>query len=112
MINWWALLHNSFWVLGLATVLGTLGLADYEANRSQVRLRKKLGEPGFQLSLRSGVMLFCLGLLFSSQSWWEYVLWGLLAAAFAGQAVWLWRQARIARRASGGAPSPPAAPAG
>ena len=92
MIDWWALFHNSFWVLGLALGLGTLGVAHFEANRSQVRLRKKLGESGFQLSLNTGMMLFCLGLLFSSQAWWETVLWGLMAAAFAGQAVWLWRR--------------------
>ena len=88
MIDWWALLHNSFWVLGLALGLGTLGVAYYEANRSQVRLREKLGEPGFQLSVNTGMMLFCLGLLFSSQAWWGYVLWGLMAAAFAWQVVW------------------------
>ena len=88
MIDWWALLHNSFWVLGLALLLGTLSLAHYEASRSQVRLRRELAKSGFQLALNTGTMLFCLGLLFSSQAWWEYVLWGLMAAAFAWQVVW------------------------
>lgn len=88
MIDWWALFHNSLWILGLALGLAALGLANYEANRYHVRLRQKLGERGFQLSLNAGTLLFCLGLLFSSKTWWEYVLWGLLAVAFAGQAVW------------------------
>ena len=87
VIDWWSLLHNSFWILGLALVLGTLGLGYHEANRSQVRLRRKLGGRGYRRSLSGGMMLFCLGLLFSSQAWWEYVLWGLMAAAFAWKVV-------------------------
>jgi hypothetical protein len=37
------------------------------------------------------MFLFCLGVLLSSQAWWERVLWGLLAVLFAGQAFWSWR---------------------
>lgn len=42
MIDWWALGYNALWVLGLAVGLGTLSLAQFEASRARVRLRKKI----------------------------------------------------------------------
>lgn len=102
MINWWGLFHNSLWVVGLVVNLGTLSVASYEAHGEQVRLRQKLKEPSFQLPFSIGMALFCLGLVFSGQSWWEHVIWDLLAAVFAGQTIWLWRRGRASRTASGG----------
>ncbi len=72
----------SLWILGLAVILSTLGFANYHASRGRKRLREVLGEPGYRAAVNAGLTLFCLGLLGSSLSWWETVLWGLLAAAF------------------------------
>jgi hypothetical protein len=84
MINWWGLFRNALWVVGLAVGLGALSIANYQAHRRKVRLRQTLAEPGFQLAFRIGMTAFCLGLLFSSRTWWEQVVWGLLALP------WLW----------------------
>jgi hypothetical protein len=92
MIDWWGLVHNSLWITGLAVSLAALSVADYQAHYERVRLRLKLDEPGFQLALCAGMTLFCLGLLFSSRTWWERVMWGLLALLFATQVVWLWHR--------------------
>jgi hypothetical protein len=97
MIDWWGLFHNSLWVVGLAVGLAALSMASYEARVEEVRLRQKLNGPGFQLPLAVGMVLVCLGLLFSSGSWWEKVIWGTIAALFAGQAVRLWRRVRADR---------------
>ena len=72
----------SLWILGLAVILSTLGFADYQANRGSKRRREVLREPGYRAAVNAGLTLFCLGLLGSSRTMWETVLWGLLAAAF------------------------------
>lgn len=72
----------SLWILGLAVILATLSFADYHANRGSKRRREVLGEPGYRAAVNTGLTLFCLGLLGSSRTMWETVLWGLLAAAF------------------------------
>jgi hypothetical protein len=92
MTDWWGVFHNSLWVLGLAVILAALGLAEYQAGRDGIRLRQRLLTSGFQLSFDVGLALFCLGLLLSSTAWWQQALWGLLAALFAGHAIWLWRR--------------------
>jgi hypothetical protein len=98
MIDWWGVFHNALWVGGLAAILAALSMANYQAHAARARLREKLGGPGFQLAFDAGMGLFCLGLLFGSAPWWERGVWGVLAALFAGQAIWLWygqrRQAR------------------
>lgn len=95
MIDWWGVFHNFLWVLGLAVVLAALSMAHHEAGVEQVRLRQKLNGLGFQLPFAIGMMLFCLGLLFSGRTWWEKVLWALLVALCAGQAIRLWRHGRM-----------------
>jgi hypothetical protein len=88
MIDWWGLFHNALWVVGLAVSLAALSMANYHAHREKVRLRQTLAEHGFQLTFRIGMTAFCLGLLFSSRTWWEQVIWGLLALP------WLWWRGR------------------
>jgi hypothetical protein len=91
MIDWWAVLHNSLWIAGLATILAASSVANYQAHQESVRLRDKLGDPGLQLRLRAGLVLFCLGLFLGAHSWWERFPWGLLTAALVVQAAWFWR---------------------
>lgn len=86
MIDWWGLAYNAVWILGLGMSLAALSMASYQARVDKVRLRRKLAEGAFQLPLMIGMMLFCLGLLLSSQPWWEKAVWGLASAWFAVQA--------------------------
>lgn len=93
MIDWLGLFPTTLWVAGFAVVLGALSVANYEAQRTHVRLRLKLGEHGFQLWSSAGIALCCTGLLLGAKAWWEGVIWGLLALAPAARATWLcWRQ--------------------
>jgi hypothetical protein len=98
VIDWISVVVNSLWILGCAIILAVLGYADWLANLRKGRLREVLSGAGFQASLHGGTVLVCLGLLFTSRRWWEYVAWGLLAAIFATQCFLVW-QAR--RRQSG-----------
>ena len=107
MIDWWGLFHNAVWVLGLAVILGAFAMASFQARTQGVRLREGLRASSFLLPFGVGMVLFCLGLLFSSQTWWEKVLWGLLSVLIAVQVFWLWRG-----RGGEGAESGPGASAG
>ncbi len=96
MIDWWGLAHNALWVVGLAVILAACSTASYGSQRTGVRLRQELGGPGFQMLFDAGMALVCLGLLFSSRTWWQQALWGLLAAVYTSQVAWLkWRRARL-----------------
>jgi hypothetical protein len=106
MIDWWGVFHNALWVGGLAAIVAALSMANYQAHAARVRLRQKLGGPGFQLAFHAGMGLFCLGLLFGSPSWWERGVWSVLAALFAGQAIWLWYGQRRQVRTKRGESSP------
>ena len=92
MIDWWFFFHNSLWLVGLAVALAAFSMASYQAREEKVRLRQKFSEPALQLPFNLGLALFCLGLLFGGQIWWEQALWGLLAVLFLGQVVRLWRK--------------------
>jgi hypothetical protein len=89
-MTWWSALSNSLWIIGLAVVLSTCSLAYYRTQTIQIPLRQSLGKAGFQLALNSGMTLFCLGMLFGGQSWWEKAIWAVLAALFAVQVVYTW----------------------
>ena len=91
MIDWYGLVYNALWVLGLAVILAALAMASFQTRVQGVRLRRVLRASAFLLPFGVGMFLFCLGVLFSSQTWWEKALWGLLAVLFAGQVFWLWR---------------------
>ena len=93
MIDWWGLVYDSLWIAGLATILAAFSMASYQAHVEEVTLWRKLSEWAFQLTLDIGMVLFCLGLLFSSRSWWEKVIWGVATAWFALQATQFgWRK--------------------
>ncbi len=106
MIDWWGVAYNLLWILGLTGGLAALSMASYRARTQEVPLRQEVSAPGFQLPFNAAMVLFCLGLLFSGRSWWEMAIWGLLAALFAGQLLWLWRRQWLEARVS--RPEPPA----
>lgn len=90
MLELWTVVHNLLWIVGLALSLAALSMAYYQSGIGQVRLRHQLAELSFQLPFSIGMVLFCAGLLFSSHTSWEKIIWGLLGALFAGQTLRQW----------------------
>ncbi|MDY6878135.1 MAG: hypothetical protein SWK90_18285 [Chloroflexota bacterium] len=86
MIDVWGVLANGFWILGLAVLLAVLSWAHWTASVEKVRFRAVLGRPKVQRVLNLGLAFFCAGLAATGRSWWERVIWGLLAAVWAVQA--------------------------
>lgn len=74
----------SLWIGGLAVILSALGFADYHAAVGGRKFRQEVRRPGYQAAINFGLTTFSLGQLGSWRAWWEIVLWGVLAAAFAG----------------------------
>jgi len=91
---------SSLWIVGLSIILSVLGFADYHAKMRKRRFREELRGVEYQRFINIGLALFCFGLLGSSSTWWEKLLWGLLALSFtffAAQSWWKkrpWSQSR------------------
>ena len=94
MIDWFGVAYNATWILGLAVILASFAMASYQTRVQGVRLRQALRASSFLLPFGVGMFLFCLGVFFSSHTWWHRALWGLLTVLIAGQAFWLWRDRR------------------
>lgn len=88
MIDVWGVAANGLWVLGLSVLIAALSWARWVAQKEGLRCRAVLGRPKIQLVIDLGLLLFCAGLAATSRTWWERVLWGLLAVAWVVQA-WL-----------------------
>lgn len=88
MIDVWAVIANSLWILGLAALLATLSWSHWIASVEDARFRAVLRRPQIQRAIDGGLALFCIGLAATSRTWWERILWGLLATAWVAQA-WL-----------------------
>jgi uncharacterized membrane protein YgdD (TMEM256/DUF423 family) len=101
MIDWYGLFYNALWILGMAVALGAFAMASFQTRVQGVRLRQVLGASSFLLPFGAGMCLFCGGVLLSSHTLWERVLWGLLAVLFAGQVFWMWR-GRVGEGTEGG----------
>ena len=82
LIDWRMVGFATLWIVGLAIELSVLGFVDYHAKERGERRRDLLRQPGYQIWINFGLVLFCLGVLGSSRAWWEAVIWLLLAAAF------------------------------
>jgi hypothetical protein len=88
VIDVWGVIANSLWILGLAVLLAVLSRAHWIANAEGNRIRGELKRPRTQQALDLGLFLFCAGLAATGRTWWERILWGLLAAVWVFQA-WL-----------------------
>jgi hypothetical protein len=95
MIEWVSVGFGAAWILGLGLILATASLANYLAYDAKGRFRDVLGRPGFQVAIKLGLALFCVGWLDSAEASWERVSWGILALYFAVQA-WLAQRRRRA----------------
>lgn len=79
MIDWWNVFTNAIWLTGLAIALAVFSCADWYASNSgtdtRAAIRRSLRKPGFLL----GIGLACLGAGLGVSSWWERMVWFVLA---------------------------------
>ena len=94
LIDWRLVGFATLWIVGLAIELSVLGFVDYHAKERGERRRDLLRQPGYQIWINLGLVLFCLGVLGSSRAWWEGLIWGLLAVAFGYYAFQAYRSNR------------------
>lgn len=97
MIDWFALIFNSLWVLGLAVILAAASFHHWNASRHHTSLRTQFQQQSFAAWGWLGLTLIALGLAGTSQPLWQQLLWSAFAiinAIFAYQAwrAWFVRQ--------------------
>lgn len=92
MIDWWGLARNALWILGLSLCLAALSMVSYRVRAERIYLRDALSKPGTQRALGLGLLLFCLGILVTSRTWWQLTVSGLLVVLVVGQFLQHWRK--------------------
>lgn len=83
MIDWFGLVFNALWVVGLALLLAAAGWRGAGG-----KARDGLEQPDIKLMVNIGFLLFCLGLALTTTCW--------LALLWLGLAAW-WGVGRVAR---------------
>jgi hypothetical protein len=91
VLDIWGVAANLLWVVGLALLLAVLSWSSWLASVQKVRFRAILARPGVRAALDLGLAVFSAGLAATAQTWWERVLWLVLA-------VWWLTGALLARR--------------
>lgn len=89
MIDWLAFFLNTLWVLGLTIILAAVSYYHWHADQGKKSLRSFLASSSFSIVFSIGIFFFCVGVAGLSRTWWEQVLWGILAVVFAYQG---WQQ--------------------
>lgn len=92
MIDVWSIARNSLWILGLALLLATFSYADWKAQQQGCKRSHVTDEPAFCFSINIGLALFGLGLLATSDSWWEMAAWAVVLLLTLVQMIGCWRQ--------------------
>ena len=90
MTSWSGLFGNALWICGLAVCLAAVSMAHYRARAGADRLRDRLREPRSRLAIAVGLILFCAGILLTSDTVWEKGIWGVGAALLTLGVVRLW----------------------
>ena len=100
MIDWWGVICNGFWISGLSTILAAFSYIHWWAHDQRMGLRTALSRREFRIPVIAGALLFGLGLLTTSQLWWERIGWGVVVLLLLWQAYSLLREFSRARQAS------------
>lgn len=100
MIDWYGVLRNALWIVGLATALAAFSYTDWQRSLQTPKpsLRQALGSAGFQAAFSLGMVLFCAGLALGSDRVWEIVAWAVLGLLFAWQGISAWLTLRRSGR--------------
>ncbi|MEA3336850.1 MAG: hypothetical protein U9R25_13130 [Chloroflexota bacterium] len=93
MIDWYSVLTNGLWILGLAVILAAFSYTDWRRglNSPKTSLRQALASSRFLAVFSLGMVLFCAGLALTSGRWWEIAAWALLSVVFAWQGISSWQ---------------------
>jgi type IV secretory pathway VirB2 component (pilin) len=75
VIDWYDVIVNSFWILGLAIILAAVSYHHWLAGEANRSLRAQLESPAFQLPAWIGFCLICIGLAGGSGRVWETIIW-------------------------------------
>jgi hypothetical protein len=75
VIDWYNVIVNSFWILGLAIILAAVSYHHWLAGEDNRPLRAQLESSAFQLPAWIGFCLICIGLAGSSGRVWETIIW-------------------------------------
>jgi hypothetical protein len=75
VINWYAVVINSFWILGLAILLAAFSYHYWLAPQADRRLIEQLNQPSFLGFFWLGIIFVCIGLAGTSSQPWESRLW-------------------------------------
>ena len=86
MLDWFNLVGNALWIIGLALALATVSYASWEAWLYRENLAARLTVPKQSILYLAGV-LFCSGLGATSSTTWEVVLWVLMGVILVIQLV-------------------------
>jgi len=79
VINWYSLLFNTFWVVGLAILLAAFSYQYWEARQTQTSLRVQFSRPSFLLFFWLSFGFVCIGLAGTAPQVWEMIIWGVFA---------------------------------
>lgn len=74
MINWYSIIANSFWLLGLAVVLAGLSYYYWLAVQTGRSLKDIFGASSFQRVIIFGALLVGVGLALTAGSLWQVIL--------------------------------------
>ena len=94
MLNWVDLLAHAVWVAGCMLALAILGISQWKARVSGVRLRDELKQPTARIMLLAAAILFSLGMLSTAATWFERISWGVLVVVLGSQAWLVYRRWR------------------
>ena len=78
MVDWWDVICDGLWISGLSTVLAAVSYVHWWAREQRMSLRQAIVRREFRFHLIAGTLLISLGLLATSQLWWERIGWGVV----------------------------------
>jgi hypothetical protein len=87
LINYNSLISNTIWILALAWLLAVLSMALWSARENNRKLSVELDQPGRQMQLNLGGMIFCVGLALVSEELWQMIMLIALGVLFFVQLV-------------------------
>jgi hypothetical protein len=74
VINWWSVISNGFWIVGLAMLLAALSYFYWSGGEERTTVREQLEKPAFLRVFAGAMVLVGIGLAGTSQSIWETAL--------------------------------------
>jgi hypothetical protein len=78
---------NACWMLGCAIALAAISYASWEASTKEEKFLYCVKQSHVQIVLNFSGLLFCLGMVGTSNSIWQQILWIALAIGFLAQII-------------------------